>query len=297
DSRRQLSEVSERGESDVESPLPEQFSLNPLLQQLEKMEMKDDERYLPFGCFDQIQIPSDHPLADEVYKITESQLDYVLNGANDPATDWTLFSSDGDMKMYTRELEQDGVPVDPLKASHTVNGVTALEFLHYFFEPRYKPDWDDWLEEYKEIENISNDLIILHQKHKTIWPVAPRESLFWTHFRRVDERRSEGAHDCYVVVGKDIEKEDVPCAPEAIRVAMTVTMLAETFVENPENLPLSQLPRSAFTCKVVYVSSVHMGGWVPTVALRYLYQAEYPKFLRTFTDYVLENVKDSKVAI
>ncbi|GMS98166.1 hypothetical protein PENTCL1PPCAC_20341, partial [Pristionchus entomophagus] len=256
------------------------------------------DRHLPFGCFDLIQFSSDHSLANEVHNLTESQLDYALKGAHDP-TMWTLFASDGDMMMYKREVEQDGLPVDPLKALHSVKGVSALEFVHYFFDARYKMGWDHTLEDARLVEKIAADLVVVHQKHKTVWPAAPRESLFWSHLRRVDDRRSEGAHDCYVVCNKDVKRADVPlCSASAIRVGLTVSMVCQTFLDNPNNLPLSQLPRSSFICKVIFVSSIHPGCWVPTSALRHVYKREYPKFLRTLTAFVHEQVKKSqRVAI
>ncbi|GMT27075.1 hypothetical protein PFISCL1PPCAC_18372 [Pristionchus fissidentatus] len=256
------------------------------------------DRHLPFGCFDSVLFSDAHSLAPGVHELTNSQLDYALNGAQDP-TMWTLFASDGEMKMYKREIEQDGLPVDPLKALHSVKGVSALEFMHYFFDARYKMGWDHTLDQMRVIETIAEDLVVVHQKHKTVWPAAPRESLFWSHLRRVDHRKSDGAHDCYVVCNKDIQRADVPLgSSSAVRVGLTVSMICETFVDNPENLPLSQLPRSAFTCKVIYVSSVHPGGWVPTGALRQVFKREYPKFLRTFTAFVLEKVKrNQQVAI
>ena len=55
---------------------------------------------------------------------------------------WTLFASDGEMKMFKREVEVDGIMADPLKATHSVRGVTAREYLHYFFDGQYKMDWD-----------------------------------------------------------------------------------------------------------------------------------------------------------
>jgi hypothetical protein len=48
---------------------------------------------------------------------------------------WELFAEEGEMKMYKREEEVDGLVVDPLKAIHQVSGVTAKELCHYFFIP------------------------------------------------------------------------------------------------------------------------------------------------------------------
>lgn len=46
------------------------------------------------------------------------------------------------MKMYRREQEIDGMVVDPLKACHVVQGVTAKEMCHHFFMPEYRKDWE-----------------------------------------------------------------------------------------------------------------------------------------------------------
>lgn len=58
---------------------------------------------------------------------------------------WQLFAEDGEMKMYKREEEVDGVAVDPLKAVHTVKGVTGREMTHYFFSPDVRFEWESKL--------------------------------------------------------------------------------------------------------------------------------------------------------
>ena len=52
---------------------------------------------------------------------------------------WELFAEEGEMKMYKREEEVDGLVVDPLKAIHQVSGVTAKELCHFFFIPGIVP--------------------------------------------------------------------------------------------------------------------------------------------------------------
>lgn len=39
-------------------------------------------------------------------------------------------------------MEVDGMVTDPLKAMHKVRGVTAREMCHYFFNPRYRYEWE-----------------------------------------------------------------------------------------------------------------------------------------------------------
>ncbi|WKX92246.1 hypothetical protein Q1695_010352 [Nippostrongylus brasiliensis] len=222
-------------------------------------------------------------------------LRYALAGVENNV--WTLFAEDGAMKMYTREeTVEGGLPVDPLKAVHEVQGVTALEFMHYFYDDRYKMDWDHTLNGMNVVERISPDTMVLHQKHKTVWPAAPRESLFVSHIRRVDEFKSNGAHDLYIVCNKDVTRDDVPVTSSSgVRVGLSVSMICETIIKNGK--ASSEISRNDVLCKIIYVSQVHPGGWVPTAALRHVYKKEYPKFLRTFTSYVVENVKNKPICM
>ncbi|CAJ0572876.1 unnamed protein product, partial [Mesorhabditis spiculigera] len=252
------------------------------------------KRNLPFGCFDHVQLPGNYELHAEVEEITMQQLRYAMEGVDNST--WTLFAEDGQMKMFKREVEMDGLPVDPLKALHHVKGVSALEYMHYFFDPRYKKNWDHTLEAVSVLDNPSPDTALLHQRHKTIWPAASRESLFWTHIRRVDAMKSPDAADLYIVCNKDVIREDVPLGTSSsVRVKLTVSMVCETLIAG--NKPAADCTRADVSCRILYVSCVHPGGWVPTAALRTVYKKEYPKFLRTFTEFVLSNVKDKPLAM
>ncbi|CAJ0572869.1 unnamed protein product, partial [Mesorhabditis spiculigera] len=252
------------------------------------------EKNLPFGCFDHVQLPGNYELHAEVEEITMQQLRYAMEGVDNST--WTLFAEDGQMKMFKREVEMDGLPVDPLKALHHVKGVSALEYMHYFFDPRYKKNWDHTLEAVSVLDNPSPDTALLHQRHKTIWPAASRESLFWTHIRRVDAMKSPDAADLYIVCNKDVIREDVPLGTSSsVRVKLTVSMVCETLIAG--NKPAADCTRADVSCRILYVSCVHPGGWVPTAALRTVYKKEYPKFLRTFTEFVLSNVKDKPLAM
>ena len=64
-------------------------------------------------------MPKDHLLFSTVDKLAEEQLKYALAGVEDNV--WTLFAEDGPMKMFTRQVEDEGgLPIDPLKALHHV---------------------------------------------------------------------------------------------------------------------------------------------------------------------------------
>ncbi|KJH42311.1 START domain protein [Dictyocaulus viviparus] len=172
-------------------------------------EEQKTNRILLFGNYDTILLPKTHSYYNFVDNLAKEQLKYALAGVEEKV--WTLFAEDGSMKMYTREETADGgLPVDPLKAVHQVKGVTALEFMHYFFDDKYKMEWDHTLNGMSVVERISRDTMVLHQRHKTVWPAASRESLFVSHIRRVDEFKNNEAHDLYIVCNKDVTREDVP---------------------------------------------------------------------------------------
>ncbi|ETN73054.1 START domain protein [Necator americanus] len=210
------------------------------------------KRTLLFGDYDNIFIPSTHEYFELVDQLAKDQLRYALAGVENNV--WTLFAEDGAMKMYTREETVDGgLPVDPLKAVHQVQGVTALEYMHYFYDDKYKMDWDHTLNGMSVVERISPDTMVLHQKHKTVWPAAPRESLFISHIRRVDDLKREGAHDLYIVCNKDISRADVPVTSSSgVRVGLTVSMICETVITNGK--PTGKLSRDDILCNVIYVS-------------------------------------------
>lgn len=123
---------------------------------------------------------------------------------------WQLFAEDGDMRMYRREEEADGLVVDPLKACHVVKGVTGHEVCEIFFSPEYRTGWEATLEDMTIIEHISKDTLIFLQTHKRIWPASQRDALFWSHMRRVSDDQDPDAHDLWIVCNHSTEHPDFP---------------------------------------------------------------------------------------
>ena len=70
------------------------------------------------------------------------------------------------MKIYRRELEENGIVLDPLKAVHTVKGITGHELCKYFWDPAVRMEWEGTLDSSRMIEAISDDTLIFHQVHK-----------------------------------------------------------------------------------------------------------------------------------
>uniref|UniRef100_A0AC35TJ37 Collagen type IV alpha-3-binding protein n=1 Tax=Rhabditophanes sp. KR3021 TaxID=114890 RepID=A0AC35TJ37_9BILA len=236
----------------------------------------------------------DVELWNAIDKTTLEQLSY----AKEPVVEkgpWELFSQKGAMKMYKMEVEIDGHICDPLKALHYIEGITAKEYLHYFYEFKYKTDWDDTLEKSMLVDKIADDICVIHQIHKRIWPSAQRESLFWSHIRDVSASKDDDAYDALIVCNHDVKRGDLPLVnSSSVRVGLKIAMYVQTIILNKDK-PLTELTRKDIAIRIVYVAQVDPGGWLPKAPLMQVYKREYPKFLNNFTAYVAKKVASTKV--
>ncbi len=71
--------------------------------------------------------------------------------------------------------------VDPLRASYTVPGLSALEMVKYFYDKDTRLTWDGTVETVEVVETLSEDTVVFHQLHKRVWPSTQRETLFCSH--------------------------------------------------------------------------------------------------------------------
>eukprot|EP00106_Octopus_bimaculoides_P013480 XP_014780922.1 PREDICTED: collagen type IV alpha-3-binding protein-like [Octopus bimaculoides] len=187
------------------------------------------------------------------------------------------------MKVLKRELEEDGLVIDPLKAVHTVKGITGHEICHYFWDLNVRMDWEGTLESTRCIEWLSEDTFISHNVIKRVWPASQRDALFWSHIRHVISDDEEKP-DLWIVVNYSTDHPSVPPG-KYVRVKMNVSMACQTLIEPPND---SEITRDNITCKITYTANVNPGGWAPASVLRAVYKREYPKFLKRFTSYVKE---------
>lgn len=253
-------------------------------QYIEKLKSKQVVRFAS-------QAPA-HPLWPEIEKITMEQLQYARVGVEGGV--WQLFAEDGEMKMYKREEEVDGVAVDPLKAVHTVKGVTGREMTHYFFNPDVRFEWETTVEQMKVLEKIADDTLVILQIHKRVWPASQRDALFWSHVRRVPNDTDPDAQDIWIACNHSTEHPEAPSNDgKMVRVGLTVCLVCQTSIEPPADG--GPVTRDHITCKITYCSVVNPGGWVPTSALRAVYKREYPKFLKRFTHYVKDRCHDQPI--
>jgi collagen type IV alpha-3-binding protein len=66
---------------------------------------------------------------------------------------WELFCQEGEMKLYTREIElDDGTIVDPLRAVHTVDRISGRELITRFWNTDVRLEWELTIETCKVCE-------------------------------------------------------------------------------------------------------------------------------------------------
>ncbi|KAK7602137.1 hypothetical protein V9T40_009578 [Parthenolecanium corni] len=240
----------------------------------------------------------EHHLSAEIERVVTEQVQYARMGIGKDS--WQLFSEEGEMKMYRREEEVNGLVIDPLKACHYVKGFSAHEMCYYFFQPEYRYEWEITLDTngMTVIEKLSEDTLIFHQMHKRMWPAAQRDAVFWSHMREVplDKSDDKNVLNCWVVVNNSTDIDSLPANGngKVVRIYMTVCLMCQTVVLDPKK-DKSQLTRADIACKITYCSVVNPGGWAPSAALRMIYKREYPRFLRKFTAYVTSKTKGKSI--
>lgn len=235
-----------------------------------------------------------HPLWPEINRVTTEQLHYARMSVEDSGGVWQLFAEEGEMKMYRREEEVNGMVIDPLRACHVVKGVTGHEVCEYFFNPQYRLEWEATLETTTVLEKISDDTLLFLQVHKRIWPASQRDAVFWSHMRHVPDDKDQDGPDIWVVCNNSIEIPDLPAnTGKCVRLFLTVCLMCQTFIDPPKDG--AEVTRSDLTCKITYCSVVNPGGWAPPAVLRAVYKREYPKFLKRFTGYVIDQCQDKPI--
>ncbi|KAH9506414.1 Collagen type IV alpha-3-binding protein, variant 2 [Dermatophagoides farinae] len=252
----------------------------------------------------------DHPLWPEVERVTMDQLYYArLEVEDTPSSgggNWELFAQDGELRLYKRELEIDGLVCDPLKAVHTVKGVTAHEVCHQFFSPDVRFDWENTLDSMKVVENINPNTLVFHQIHKRVWPAAQRDTVFWSHIRKIDadtlrtkcHPNSTGKklpYNVWIVCNNSVDRPDVDRGG-CLRMRLVVSMCCEMTIDPPVDDD-AQITRDHLRCRIIYCSKINPGGWAPASVLRALYKREYPKFMKRFSQYCIDVYKDKPIML
>ncbi|XP_002734918.1 ceramide transfer protein-like [Saccoglossus kowalevskii] len=234
-----------------------------------------------------------HWLSEECDKKVDEAIKYVFEDLHGEEGTWQLVHEEGEMKVYRSEQEIDGIVIDPLKAVHRVQGISAHEMCYYFFDGGCRMEWNVTLEYGEVIEPLSDDCLIWHETIKRVWPTAQRDCVYCSHFRKLsmDDGNDPGT---YLVCNFSIDHPDLPISSKCVRAKINIGMFCQTIIDPPVAKG-EEVPRENVWCKITYTAHVNPGGWAPASVLRAMYKREYPRFLRKFSSYVGKRVEDNEV--
>uniref|UniRef100_A0A4W6G8P6 Ceramide transporter 1a n=1 Tax=Lates calcarifer TaxID=8187 RepID=A0A4W6G8P6_LATCA len=226
-----------------------------------------------------------HRFANKVVEeMVQNHMTYSLQDVGGDAN-WQLVIEEGEMKVYRREVEENGIVLDPLKATHSVKGVTGHEVCHYFWDTDVRMDWETTIENFNVVEKLSENAIIVYQTHKRVWPASQRDVLYLSAIRKI-MATNENDPDTWLVCNFSVDHNNAPPTNRCVRAKINVAMICQTLVSPPEGD--KEISRDNILCKITYVANVNPGGWAPASVLRAVAKREYPKFLKRFTSYVQE---------
>ncbi|XP_033947795.1 ceramide transfer protein-like isoform X2 [Pseudochaenichthys georgianus] len=225
-----------------------------------------------------------HRYAIKVEENVQNHMTYSLQDMGGDAN-WQLVIEEGEMKVYRREVEENGIVLDPLKATHSVKGVTGHEVCHYFWDTAVRMDWETTIENFNVVETLSDNAVIVYQTHKRVWPASQRDVLYLSAIRKILST-NENDPDTWLVCNFSVDHNDAQPTNRCVRAKINVAMICQTLVSPPEGD--KEISRDNILCKITYVANVNPGGWAPASVLRAVAKREYPKFLKRFTSYVQE---------
>lgn len=234
---------------------------------------------------------SAHRYSTKVEEMVQSHMTYSLQDVGGDAN-WQLITEEGEMKVYRREVEENGVVLDPLKATHAVKGVTGHEVCHYFWDTAFRNDWETTVEHFTVVEALSDQAVIVYQTLKRVWPASQRDVLYLSVMRKILST-NENEPDTWLVCNFSVDHDSYPPSNRCIRATINVAMICQTLVSPPEGN--KEISRDNILCKITYVANVNPGGWAPASVLRAVAKREYPKFLKRFTSYVQEKTSDNAI--
>ncbi|XP_060917861.1 ceramide transfer protein-like isoform X7 [Labrus mixtus] len=225
-----------------------------------------------------------HRFSDKVEEMVQNHMNYSLQDMGGDAN-WQLVVEEGEMKVYRREVEENGIVLDPLKATHSVKGVTGHEVCHYFWDTTYRNDWETTIENFNVVETLSENAVVVYQTHKRVWPASQRDVLYLSAMRKI-LANNENDPDTWLVCNFSVNHDDAQPSSRCVRAKINIGMICQTLVSPPEGD--KEISRDNILCKITYVANVNPGGWAPASVLRAVAKREYPKFLKRFTSYVQE---------
>ncbi|KAI8789020.1 collagen type IV alpha-3-binding protein [Biomphalaria glabrata] len=197
-----------------------------------------------------ISLAPSHPFYKEINEVVANHIRRLMTENVEEKVDWVCIADQGDMKVFKRELEENGIPIDPMKAVCTVKGITGHEVCQYFWAFDTRMEWEATLDLSRAVEWLSDDTFISNNVIKRVWPASQRDACFWSHIRHISNKNDE-TPDCWIVVNYSCEHPECP-PNKYVRITMNVALICETIIEPPANE--STITRDNITCKITYTA-------------------------------------------
>ncbi|XP_008421616.1 collagen type IV alpha-3-binding protein-like isoform X2 [Poecilia reticulata] len=193
-----------------------------------------------------------HRFSDKVEEMVQNHMTYSLQDVGGDAN-WQVVVEEGEMKVYRREVEENGIVLDPLKATHSVKGVTGHEVCHYFWDTMYRNDWETTIENFNVVERLSDNAAIIYQTHKRVWPATQRDVLYLSAMRKI-LANNENDPDTWLVCNFSVDHDEAQSSSRCVRAKINIAMICQTLVSPPEGD--KEISRDNILCKITYVANV-----------------------------------------
>ncbi|XP_055730048.1 ceramide transfer protein-like isoform X7 [Salvelinus fontinalis] len=201
-----------------------------------------------------------HRFSDKVEEMVQNHMTYSLQDMGGDAN-WQLVVEEGEMKVYRREVEENGIVLDPLKATHSVKGVTGHEVCHYFWDTDVRNDWETTIENFNVVETLSENAVIVYQTHKRVWPASQRDVLYLSAMRKI-LANNENDPDTWLVCNFSVDHDNAMPTNRCVRAKINIAMICQTLVSPPEGD--REISRDNITCKITYVANGMLQGGMRT---------------------------------
>eukprot|EP00800_Vazella_pourtalesii_P020408 TRINITY_DN719_c0_g1_i2.p1 TRINITY_DN719_c0_g1~~TRINITY_DN719_c0_g1_i2.p1 ORF type:complete len:218 (+),score=51.36 TRINITY_DN719_c0_g1_i2:727-1380(+) len=212
---------------------------------------------------------------------------------------WYVVYEDGEMKVYRREIEDvDGIVLDPLRATHTVKGITARELANTFFHPDTRMEWENTLEAVEQLESLDDVTTVYRHLHKRVWPSQQRETIFCSNICVLTDvpKIENSIGGTYFVMNFSVDHPKAKIDPKLVRVKVNISLACQTYIDFAvTHQSIDEIKRADINCKLIYTAEVHPGGWAPAKVVRNIGKREITKFLKRIGTFSAEYVSNKPI--
>jgi collagen type IV alpha-3-binding protein len=212
---------------------------------------------------------------------------------------WESMVQETDMTLYRRPAEVGAASdFDTYQLRVTVEGLSAKEICHYFWDVKCRMDWEVAIDVPPTILATPDEhTVLLHQYFKTIWPAKVRYTTFWSRSLPLSADAAILSKHCVINHSVDYPLENAELrstSSKSIFALLDVILICETRLKSSNDTASSSrsttapVRREDAVTDIAYVCCIDPGGWTPVSLARMAAKKEYPRFIRRLTKYVRE---------